>query len=58
VAAATHAERIPDGEVQFEAVQDEPGGLRSLAQVALPGATRAPRAIADDVRVSAASGEG
>jgi hypothetical protein len=40
IAAATHAERIPDAESRFGAVEDEPGGLRTLAQVALPGATR------------------
>ena len=42
-AAATQAQRIPDGEAQFEAVKETPGGLRTLARVALPGATRAPR---------------
>ncbi len=41
IAAATQADRIPDGEAQFAAVEDTPGGLRTLAQVALPGATRA-----------------
>lgn len=40
IAAATHAERIPDAESAFGAVEDEPGGFRTLAQVALPGATR------------------
>ena len=29
--------RIPDGEAQFAAVDELPGGLRTLAQVALPG---------------------
>lgn len=42
IAAATPAERIPDGEARFAAVADTPGGLRTLAQVALPGGTRAP----------------
>jgi hypothetical protein len=42
IAAATPANRIPDGETQFAAIEDEPGGLRTLAQVALPGATRVP----------------
>jgi alpha-beta hydrolase superfamily lysophospholipase len=42
VAAAIAAERIPDGEARFDAVAATPGGLRTLAQVALPGATRAP----------------
>jgi alpha-beta hydrolase superfamily lysophospholipase len=40
VAAATEATRIPDGEARFSAVDETPGGLRTLAQVALPGATR------------------
>ena len=42
IAAATHAERIPDAETRFAAMEDTYGGLRTLAQVALPGATRAP----------------
>ncbi|HUP55762.1 MAG TPA: alpha/beta hydrolase, partial [Methylomirabilota bacterium] len=48
IAAATHAERIPDGESRFAAVDDTPGGFRTLARVALPGATKArpPAAIA------------
>jgi alpha-beta hydrolase superfamily lysophospholipase len=44
VAAATPANRIPDAEMRFAAIEDEPGGFRTLAQVALPGATR-PRRI-------------
>lgn len=40
IAAATPADRIPDGEARFAAVADEPGGLRTLARVALPGATQ------------------
>ena len=44
VAAATHAERIPDGEARFAAVDETGGGFRALAQVALPGATNATRA--------------
>ena len=54
VAAATRAERIPDAEGRFAAVEETPGGFRTLAQVAMPGATRprpgsiAPVAIADD----------
>ena len=43
LAAATPAPRLPDAETQFEAVTDTKGGLRTLAQVALPGATRPPR---------------
>lgn len=44
IAGATAADRIPDGEVRFEAVASSPGGFRSLAQVAMPGATKAPLA--------------
>ncbi len=40
VAAATPVTRIPDAEARFAAVEDTPGGFRTLAQVALPGATR------------------
>jgi pimeloyl-ACP methyl ester carboxylesterase len=43
LAAAIPAERIPEGEGRFAAVEQTPGGLRTLAQVALPGATRPPR---------------
>jgi alpha-beta hydrolase superfamily lysophospholipase len=41
IAAATHSERIPDGDARFEAIAGTPGGIRTLARVALPGATRA-----------------
>jgi uncharacterized protein len=41
-AAATRSERIPDGEARFAAMEETYGGLRTLAQVALPGATRRP----------------
>jgi alpha-beta hydrolase superfamily lysophospholipase len=44
LAAATPSERIPDGETRFAAVAATPGGFRTLAQVALPGATRVPAA--------------
>ena len=40
VAAATHAERIPDGEARFAATEDVHSGARTLARVVLPGATR------------------
>jgi pimeloyl-ACP methyl ester carboxylesterase len=40
LAAATAAERIPDAEGRFAAIEDQRGGFRTLAQVALPGATR------------------
>jgi alpha-beta hydrolase superfamily lysophospholipase len=45
IAAATHAERIPEGEAQFGAVERAPSGFRGLAQIALPGATRIPEPI-------------
>ncbi len=35
-AAATVALRIPDGEVAFAALEDTPGGLRTLADIARP----------------------
>jgi len=44
IAAATAAERIPDGEARFDAIADSPSGLRTLAGVARPGATRLPAA--------------
>jgi uncharacterized protein len=40
IAAATHAERLPDAETRFAAMEETRGGLRTLAEVALPGATR------------------
>jgi uncharacterized protein len=40
VAAATPAERVPEAETRFPAADATPGGFRTLAQVALPGATR------------------
>jgi alpha-beta hydrolase superfamily lysophospholipase len=46
IAAATIAERITDGEARFGALAETPGGLRTLAQVALPGAIR-PRPVTD-----------
>ena len=49
LAEMTDATRIPEGETQFEAVEATVGGFRTLAQVALPGATRPPRAEPDDV---------
>ena len=42
IAADTRAERLPEGEMQFTAVDATPSGFRGLAQVALPGATRVP----------------
>ena len=43
LAGAIPAQRIPEAEAGFGAVDELPGGLRTLVQVALPGATRAPR---------------
>ena len=40
IAAATPAERIPDAETRFAAMETVHGGIRTLASVALPGATR------------------
>lgn len=40
IAAATHAERTPEAETRFAAVEASHSGLRTLAEVALPGATR------------------
>ena len=40
LAADTPADRIPDGEARFAAVAENSGGLRTLARVALPGATQ------------------
>ena len=46
LAAAAPSERIADGETRFAAVAATPGGFRTLAQVALPGATRVPASAA------------
>lgn len=57
LAAATSADRIPDAERRFAAIEDTPGGFRTLAQVALPGATRPlpgatpPMAVGDEPAV-------
>jgi uncharacterized protein len=40
LAEAADARRIPDAEVRFAGVEVTPGGFRTLASVALPGATR------------------
>ena len=42
IAAATPCSRIPETELGFAATEELHGGLRTLAQVALPGATRRP----------------
>lgn len=42
IAAATPAERIPDGEQRFDGAAATHGGFRALADVVRPGATRAP----------------
>ena len=59
IAAATNAERLADAESRFAAAADTPGGFRTLAQVALPGATRPrrPGPAATDPGVSPAADE-
>jgi uncharacterized protein len=52
-AAATRAHRIAEAETRFAAIEDEPGGLRTLAQVAMPGATRAP--VFDEARTASSA---
>ena len=47
IAANTIAMRIPDGETRFQAIEESPGGIRTLARVALPGAIRA-RPVAEE----------
>jgi uncharacterized protein len=54
LAASVPAKRIADLETPFEAMETTSSGLRTLASVALPGATRAPRVGPDDAGVSAA----
>jgi pimeloyl-ACP methyl ester carboxylesterase len=55
-AEATNAQRIPDIESAFAAIQGTPGGLRTLASVALPGATRPPRVDDDGGPITSAPG--
>ena len=57
IAAASPVERLPDGEAPFAAVKATPGGFRTLAEVALPGATRAPRPDPDAGGIAASAGE-
>jgi hypothetical protein len=52
LAAATAAERIPEAEAGFGTVEELPGGLRTLAQVALPGATRSPHVDRDAAAIA------
>ena len=47
-AEATPSRRFPDGEGPFDAVAAEPGGIRSLAQVALPDRRRRAAEVDDD----------
>jgi hypothetical protein len=54
-AAATPAKRIPDLEIQFAAMEETYGGLRTLAQVALPGATKRIREPTDPTTQSNAT---
>lgn len=53
-AEATRAERAPDRELPFAAVEATPGGFRALADVARPGATR-PAPEATPVTLAATS---
>ena len=60
IAAATHAERLPDAEGKFAAMEEIHGGLRTLVRVALPGATRsraADQAERDGAGVDAAGAD-
>ncbi len=43
VAAAVHAQRLPDIEAGFSAIDGEPGGIRSLARVVVPARRTAAR---------------
>jgi alpha-beta hydrolase superfamily lysophospholipase len=54
IAADTPAERIPDGEQRFAAAAENDGGLRTLARVALPGATQT--TIRDEATVTPVGG--
>jgi Dipeptidyl aminopeptidases/acylaminoacyl-peptidases len=54
LAASTQTERIPDGEAPFAAIKETAGGLRTLAQMALPGAMRASGPDPDGVVIPAA----
>ena len=55
IAADTTADRIPDGDARFTAVAEHSGGLRTLARVALPGATEPVNR--DEEAVPAAAGK-
>lgn len=55
-AGSIEATRIPDGEAQFDAVKSTPGGLRTLASVALPGATRLPQHVTEPDETGGADG--
>ncbi|MEP6639398.1 MAG: alpha/beta fold hydrolase [Chloroflexota bacterium] len=43
LAAATPVQRVPGGDDRFAAIEDTPGGIRTLGQVAMPGATHRQR---------------
>ena len=45
IAASIPVERIPDAEVRFAAVAAEPGGFRTLARIARPGALEPPTSL-------------
>ncbi len=57
IAAATAAERLPDGEPRFEAIAESPSGIRTLVGVALPGATRPPEQSGTPKAIATLRGE-
>lgn len=57
-AAAAPARRIPEGEIAFESVAVEPGGVRSLVSVALPSGRRGRAAAPDGVGPAHAEDDG
>ncbi len=56
LAAATPTTRLPEVEAPFAAIDGTVGGLRTLAQVALPGATRPPRPDPDTAAMAGPGG--
>lgn len=57
IAAATPAERLPDGETRFAAIAESPGGIRTLVRATLPGATRRPERTEAVTDVAPLAGE-
>lgn len=56
-AAAVDARRLPSPEEPFQAIEDEPGGFRTLAGVVVPGVGRAGRRAQGGEDESAVEGE-